>query len=605
MNLLPKNAAEISSLFDTSKKKKIVITLLSQFIISFLDLAGIGVIGVLAVIAIRGFEGVEPSETTTNVLALFRIAEFSLEIQTLILGVIAAIFFILKTWLSIFLTKKFLRDLTEAGAEYSSQIVSKLLDQTVVNLNQISFQKIAFALTTGIEKAFFGVAGPMLTAFADLFLLAIVLISLLIVNPFLAIYTYALFTLSGLIIYKSLSGRAEKLGNYQAKNQVESYILMSQAVLSFREIVVQDRTTYYKRNISSLRGESLRISSQFSLMPNISKYVVEAVLVIGIFSLCAIEFLLHDAARAVGMIAIFLAAASRISPAVLRVQQNLITAKNSMGQVTTAFETVSLLAEPSIQHFDFKDIDRPADFLGSVLVKDVNFQYPGSQKLALRNVSIDIKQGEFVALVGTSGAGKSTLVDVILGLTPPSSGEVLISNLPALVAYKIWPGSVSYVPQDAQVFDCSIAENVALGRENSKAFEVEIRDALYRASLIDFVDSLPDGIHTIVGDRGAKLSGGQRQRLGIARALFSKPKILVLDEATSALDAETEAAVAAALNSLKGSTTLIIVAHRLSSVREADKVVLIQEGQIAGMGTFDELKAISPEFETQANLMGL
>jgi ATP-binding cassette, subfamily B, bacterial PglK len=605
VNLLPKNAAGIISLFDTSKKKKISITLFSQFIISFLDLAGIGIIGVLAVIAIRGFEGVAPSQTTSNVLAWLHISKYSLELQTLILGVLAAIFFILKTWLSIFLTKKFLTDLAEAGADYSSRIVSKLLNQTVVNLNQISFQKIAFALTTGVEKAFFGVAGPILTALADVFLLAIVLISLLIVNPFLAIYTYALFILSGLAIYKSLSGRAEQLGHDQAKNQVDSYVMMSQAVLSFREIVVQDRTDYYKKSISNLRGESLRISSRFSLMPNISKYVVEAVLVAGIFSLCAIEFLLHDAARAVGMIAIFLAAASRISPAVLRVQQNLITARNSMGQVTTAFETLSSFAEPSIEHLDILGIDESTEFVGSVHVKHVDYGYPDSETLALKQVSIEIKQGEFVAIVGSSGAGKSTLVDVILGLTPPTSGEVLISNLSPLVAYKLWPGSVSYVPQDAQVFDCSIADNVALGHDDSKAFEVEIRDALSRASLIDFVDSLPDGMQTIVGDRGAKLSGGQRQRLGIARALFSKPKILVLDEATSALDAETEAAVSTALNTLKGSTTLIVVAHRLSSVRDADKVILIQNGIVAGVGTFDELKALSPEFEAQANLMGL
>jgi ABC-type bacteriocin/lantibiotic exporter with double-glycine peptidase domain len=486
-------------------------------------------------------------------------------------------------------------------------VIHKLLNQSVVTINEMSFQKIAFALTTGIEKAFFGVVGPLLSALADIFLLAIILIALLVVNPFLALYTYLLFIITGYLIYKRLSGRAEQLGLNQAENQIQSYVAMSQAFLSFREMIVLNRSQEYTKKIASLRSESLKISSQFSLVPNISKYLVEAILVVGIFTLSALEFLMHDAARAVGMIAIFLAAASRISPAVLRVQQNFIQMKNSVGQ---AVETMNLVVNldntklpdaPALQLPD-GELD---DFIGAVTIRNVNFKYPTSIELALKDVSVDISPGEFVAIVGTSGAGKSTFVDVILGLAIPIDGEVTISNQPPLITYQRWPGKVAYVPQDSQVFDCSIAENVALGIDYKPEFEPDVREALRKASLLDFVDSLSEGIHTLVGDRGAKLSGGQRQRLGIARALYTQPRVLVLDEATSALDAETEIAVSSAINSLRGETTLIVVAHRLSSVRQADKVILLKNGQIAALGTFDEIKAQSPEFEFQAQLMGL
>jgi ABC-type multidrug transport system fused ATPase/permease subunit len=605
LNFFRGNLLHIYSLFDRRGKKQICFTLLLQFLLSFLDLAGIAMIGIIGVIGIRGVTSVQPSETTLKVLEWLQIDAYSLQVQTLVLGSLATIFFVFKTYFSIFLTGKFLRDLSKAGAEYSTNVVSKILNQTVTGINQNSFQRIAFAVTTGIEKLFFGVVGPLLIAFADLFLLLVIFVALILVNPFLAFFTYFIFIFSGFLIYRALSKKAARLGRELAENQIESFEALSQAVLSFREMVVQNRRGFYARKISSLRRDSLRISSEYAIMPSISKYLVEAVLILGIFALCALEFLLHDAARAVGMIAIFLAASSRMSPAVLRIQQNLIQIKNSMGQAVETFKLIDNLDETQFfsEHFEHETSD--GHFTNKVVIKDVNFRYPNAETESLKGVTLEIEPGEFVALVGSSGAGKSTLVDLILGLLKPNSGEVLISNLPPMLVYKLWPGSVSYVSQDTQIFDCSIAENVTLGFELNDFAESEIWEALRKASLADFVETLPEGIHTQVGDRGAKLSGGQRQRLGIARALITKPLILVLDEATSALDAETEVSVSEAINSLRGNTTLIVVAHRLSSVRQADKVILMRDGKIQGIGTFDELKAISPDFDRQAQLMGL
>jgi ABC-type multidrug transport system fused ATPase/permease subunit len=530
--------------------------------------------------------------------------KFSLQTQASVLGALACVFFVAKTLLSIRLTKSILGEIANFGSLFTSEVVNKVLGQSAVALNSISNQRMMFALTTGIEKIFFGVAAPAFSLIADSILLVLVFVGLLIANPTLATITYATFLLSGFILYKRMSKQAESLGKSAAINQIQSYDLMSQALLSYREILVKNQRHYFVDKLSKVRKESFTIGTSYAILPNVSKYYIEAALVLGALLLCAVEFAMQDAARAFGMITLFLAAGSRISPAILRIQQNSIQIKNSQG---VAAETLEILEGLSNTQQSKRIIEKHRDreFSASIELRDVCFSYPGSKQNAINNVSLQIKHGDFIAIVGSSGAGKSTLVDLILGVVPPKSGEVLISNEFPLDAFERWPGLISYVPQDCAVFNCSVAENIALGYEYEESFDPKINNAISMASLAEVVSELEFGIHTQVGDRGAKLSGGQRQRLGIARALFTSPKILVLDEATSALDSETEFAVSTAINSLRGSTTLIVVAHRLSSVRDADVVVYLQNGEIAAIGTFNEVKSLSPDFEAQAQLMGL
>jgi ABC-type multidrug transport system fused ATPase/permease subunit len=235
----------------------------------------------------------------------------------------------------------------------------------------------------------------------------------------------------------------------------------------------------------------------------------------------------------------------------------------------------------------------------------VSFKYSVGSELVLNNLDLEIKKGESVAIVGPSGAGKTTLVDVLLGVLEPENGDVAISGKPPSETIRTWPGAISYVPQDVLITNGTIRENVAMGFPLESVSDKAIWQALAIAQLDDVVNELEFGLDTHVGDRGTRLSGGQRQRLGIARAMYTAPKLLVLDEATSSLDGQTESDLAEAIHNLKGKVTVVMIAHRLSSVRKVDKIIYLENGAVRSSGTFQEVRSEVPNFDQQANLMGL
>jgi ABC-type bacteriocin/lantibiotic exporter with double-glycine peptidase domain len=238
-------------------------------------------------------------------------------------------------------------------------------------------------------------------------------------------------------------------------------------------------------------------------------------------------------------------------------------------------------------------------------LKNVSFKYIDESFFGLEEISFKVEPGMSIAIVGSSGAGKSTLLDIVLGVLEPTNGVVKISGVSPKEAFCLWPGQTAYIPQDIYLANLTIRENIAFGVPSDSIDESRLSYAIENSYLNEFINGLPLGVDSVVGENGTLISGGQKQRLGIARALYTLPNLLVLDEATSALDSETEAIITQSLKNLKGKVTTITVAHRLSTVRDADNLIYLRNGRIAAIGTFNEVREMVPEFGLQAGLMGL
>jgi ABC-type multidrug transport system fused ATPase/permease subunit len=281
----------------------------------------------------------------------------------------------------------------------------------------------------------------------------------------------------------------------------------------------------------------------------------------------------------------------------------MLTIKNSLGAatVTVGLYRDLIASEKQLSKSTKVMFDYP-DFVPTVNVQDLSFYYPNSELPALKGLNFSLKAGSRIAIVGPSGSGKSTLADVLLGVVEPTTGSIQIAGMSPREAIQRWPGGISYVPQKSNAVRGSIKENIYLECLHSEPANLYFEKSLKAAELEEVFDLSGE---SNLGDSGSKLSGGQLQRLGIARALFTNPKLIVLDEATSALDGATEFRVSEAIQELEQETTVVVIAHRLSTVRHSDLVIYLNKGQIVASGSFESVRKLVPDFDKQAELMGL
>jgi len=593
-------------ILSSSDRRKLVAITAIQVFLGIMDLFGVLAIGLLGTLSISGIQASEPSNKVSSILKIFGLSNSNFQTQISIIGITAVVLLISRTFLSIFFTRKILYFMSYRGATISANLVSKFLAQPLLVVQRWSIQQALFAVTRGVEIVALEVLALSVVLTADIALLAILVIGLFVVDPLTSISTILIFGIVAAILHKLMHGKAGEIGSKSTELTIRSSEKVTEVFSSYRESVVRNRRDFYAREIAKTRFELAGYKAEIGFMPLIGKYVIETTLVIGAVSIGAIQFFMQDAAHAVATLAIFLAAGSRMAPAVLRIQQGSILMKSSIGMAKPTLDLIEFLGNSRlVENMDDEVHTKHDGFKAEIDVVNVSLTYPEKFDKALLNVSLKASQGAVIAVVGSSGAGKTTLVDVLLGILEPDSGTVQISGVTPLEAISKWPGAIAYVPQDVLVTNGSIRENVALGYPLEAATDELVNDAIRIASLAEFVATLPEGLDTNLGERGAKISGGQRQRIGIARALFTKPKLLVLDEATSALDGGTEESISSDIQKLKGSTTVVLIAHRLSTVRDADLVLYMDKGEIVARGTFEEVRNAVPDFDRQAKLMGL
>ena len=589
-----------------SEQRKIVLVICIQLFLSVLDLVGVAIVGILGALAVRGVQSEQPGDRVNMVLKALRIKELTFQNQMFVLGILAAVILISRTMASIYLNRKTLFFLSRRGATISARLVAQLLSQSLLQVQKRTNQLTLFSLTQGVEIVVLKILGTAVTLVSDLSLLVVMITGLFIVDPPIAISSVLLFGFIGIALYKLMHKRAYNLGLAQHNYGMQTSEKVIEVLNSYRESTVRNRRNYYAWEIGELRMKMADTSADMNFMPSVSKYVMETTVVIGALVIAGIQFMMKDAVHAVATLSIFLAAGTRIAPAALRLQQGAVQIKEASG---SASSTLSLIEEFHSINFeeslpDVLNLDHHG-FIPEITIKEVSLTYPTKKLPAVKEINLAIPAGSSLAFVGPSGAGKTTIVDIILGVLSPDQGLIQISGISPLDCIKKWPGAISYVPQDVMISNGTIRENVALGYPPEVATDERVYKALEIADLVDFVKTLPNGLDTEVGERGTKISGGQRQRLGIARAMFTNPSLLVLDEATSSLDGETELKVSDAIKNLGKKTTVILIAHRLSTVKDVDMVVYMAEGKIEAYGKFEEVRSKVSNFDRQAQLMGL
>jgi ABC-type multidrug transport system fused ATPase/permease subunit len=577
-----------------------------QIGLGFLDLFGVAIMGIVGLITIKGVQSQSLSGTSLKFIEFFKLSNSSFQVQVAILGSIAASALIIRSVLSIFFTWKITNFLAYQSASISNNLISKVVARGAVEFQYKNLSEMQHILGPGVSAIAVGVLSTIGALAADLSSTILISIAIILIDPLIGSISIILFSGIGIFLYFGLRHKIESYGKEFTNYSINVSKSILELITGYRQIFLGNRIGYYLRSISENRERISKLYAINSFLPGLGKYIIEIAIILGGLIVAASLFMFSDSARAFAGIGIFLTSGARIAPALLRIQQNILSIKSNLA---ISYLTVNLITElnnapffePSLKETDFVH----TDFESSLLVSEVRFKYDKSESFELYIDNLDIRQGDFLAVVGPSGAGKTTFIDIVLGVIEPDSGKILISGLSPNKVISKWPGAVAYVPQEVFIKEGTIRENIALGYKSEMISSKNIEDALQLVQLKDFVNALPLGIETLIRERGTNLSGGQRQRLGIARALYSKPKILILDEATSSLDGQVEEDITLAISKSLSETIRIVIAHRLSTVRFADKVIYISKGKIIASGSFSEVRVKVPDFDKSAGLLGL
>lgn len=414
----------------------------------------------------------------------------------------------------------------------------------------------------------------------ELITVAILVVFLLCMDIVTAVIMGGMAGILFLVFAQHAKDTQMRLGEQQRSSATEKTKTLLQTFSGIKDIQVMSKEEYFCARFEDAHARENNAAKKSEFLARFPKYVTEAIIMVAMLSVVAIRIGLGtNITEFVSVLSVYAIAAVRLLPSTNRIIENMNIVSGRRAFINGLYNNMHVVKEYESCVREKKKIE-DFSFTKELRVEGLSYKYPDAKETLFENASLTISKNESVAFIGGSGAGKTTLADIILGLLPPDSGGVWVDANNIKDNIEGWHHILGYVPQTIYLTDDTIRNNVAFGTSGKLINDADVWRALESAQLTEFVRNLPNGLDTIVGDRGVKLSGGQRQRIGIARALFNNPQILILDEATSALDYETEKAIMEAIESLKGKTTMIIIAHRLSTIRNCDRIFEVQKCQI-------------------------
>ena len=568
-----------------------------------LDIVGIALIGFIASAAVN------IGKTTPIKLGPLTIPLVSNQ-QLVYLVLVVLLVFIIKATLAIFLTWQLTHFIARLERDNAGVIAEHLLNGSLDSAKRYSKAEFQYAITASTTYAFTGILNNVAIFFSEGFLLIVVAATFFVVNPVAAIFALAYFGMILVIIQLVIGRSLKRAGRDAVEGTVRTTNSVSDTLDTFREIAVLAKQRLFIDRIYASRSLVASSGGLQTFLGGMPRYIVETALILGVVIFVAQQFLTGQLSTGLATIGVFLTGGVRMMASLLPLQSAAASMKQNVEQAEMAqrliVEARSASDAAEVARAAAPGTRAPSAPIGEGLpieIRNASYRYPGDHHDTLHGVTLTVVAGQHVAIIGPSGAGKTTMVDLILGLIHPSSGTVRIGGLEPSELRKVRPGAISYVPQKPGMVSGTIAENIALGVKPEEIDHALLQKVIGDAYLRDFIDSLPDGVDTSVGKQVDSLSGGQIQRIGLARALYVQPQLLILDEATSGLDAGSEAFVSDTLYKLQGQVTVIVIAHRLSTVQHSDIVHVMENGHVTASDTFKKLQANVPMVAQYVKLM--
>lgn len=459
--------------------------------------------------------------------------------------------------------------------DVSTRMLSAYMHQPYIAYSKLNTADVLRGIYSDVEGSY-NMLSTLLNMLSDLLGMLLICSYLFYTDVFFTIGIISLSLLSAIFLYKGVRGKTKEMGYRQREISAETYKIACQAVGGIKDIMVMNRQKQFETAYEQMFDEKRKIEITYGCFVTLPTRIIETVFISGLVILVGIRYSLGiDNTEFIAKLSIFAMAAVKLMPYVSKTISNVTQLIYMRLNIISVYNHLKI-TEKYKKEF-YQNSIRKEKFEENIILTEVVWKYPEAKKAILNGVSLEIKKGESIAFIGESGAGKTTLADVILGLYIPQEGSVKVDGVSIYDVPKDWSRFIGYVPQSVYLLDDTIRNNILFGEKTID--DENIWEALKKAQLYEFVKKLPEGLDTIVGERGVKFSGGQRQRIAIARALYYNPDILVLDEATSALDNETEEALMESIEALQGVKTLIIIAHRLSTIRNCDKIYEINDGK--------------------------
>lgn len=513
--------------------------------------------------------------------------------------------FVLKAFISILLTRALALFLAKIEARAARQVASTAFGEGLSDARKFSREEIYFAVQNGSPAAFNYILNSTGTIVAEGLLFALVIGAFFAVDPFSALGAIAYFGGVALII-QFFMGR---LMHTSARTYTEGVIQGNLAIGDLSEVlgeatILGKKEFFFEKIYQARINAASSFASQF-VLGGMPRYIVETALIVAVAVFVLVQSSTGNLVSAAGIVGVFLSGGLRLTASLLPMQSALLTIKQMIPQAIKALDLLALQKRQAPDENNERDSNAQNPRPLSVEFKNVTYSYPDAKASSLTGVNVSIQAGQQCALIGPSGAGKSTMADLITGLLEPSSGSVSVDQINPREIIRKAPGQIAYVPQKPGIVSGTILENIALGVPRADVNQDFLKQAIEDSQLATVINQLPDGVDTDLGKRRDELSGGQLQRIGLARALYSKPGLLVMDEATSSLDADSENNINKALDSMRGKVTVILIAHRLNTVQHSDQVFLMEQGKITMSGTFAELLRKSVTVQDLSRLMAI